>query len=435
MTEGSLDGVDRLVVLARHGVGLDFVDLEACTRRGIAVTITPQGTTRPMASAAVALVLACSHRLRERDRTLHEGDWGPGRFLPQGFGLTGRALGVIGYGRIGREVVRLMAPWEMDVLVTQRTPVVEEGVRHVPLETLLAESDVVVVACPLTEETRGLLDARRLGLMKPTAFLVNVARGAIVDQRALVEALREGRLAGAGLDVVDPEPLPAEDPLLELPNVVGAPHSLGYTDQLVRGCVESACAALLSAAAGAFPRPRQPGSCRQPALHREARPIRRPRRTAMTTTAERLRLLHGSAAPIAEMRTLHAGPVTALLDGIDLRYLRIGDTELVRRVYAAVRDVDWDTVPAAVSGLEVEQADASFRVEFDARHARREIDFSWHGRITGDENGRVEVVFDGRAEKVLPYNRIGICVHHPWRETKGARFRAGTRTASSTGPS
>jgi phosphoglycerate dehydrogenase-like enzyme len=253
VTEASLEGVDRLVVLARHGVGLDFVDLDACTRRGIGVTITPQGTTRPMASAAVALVLACSHRLRERDRTLHDGDWGPRRFLPQGLGLTGRTLGVIGYGRIGREVVRLMAPWEMDVLVTQRTPVADEDVRHVPLETLLAESDVVVVACPLTEETRGLLDARRLESMKPTAFLVNVARGAIVEQRALVEALREGRLAGAGLDVVDPEPLTADDPLLELPNVVGAPHSLGYTDQLVGGCVESACAALLSAAAGRVP--------------------------------------------------------------------------------------------------------------------------------------------------------------------------------------
>jgi phosphoglycerate dehydrogenase-like enzyme len=253
VTEASLDGVDRLVVLARHGVGLDFVDLEACTSRGIAVTITPQGTTRPMASAAVALVLACSHRLRERDRSLHEGDWGPNRFVPQGVGLTGRTLGVIGYGRIGREIVRLLAPWEMDVLVTQRTPVDEAGVRHVPLETLLADSDVVVVACPLTDETRGLLDARRLGLMKPTAFLVNVARGAIVDQHALVEALREGRLAGVGLDVVDPEPLPADDPLLELPNVVGAPHSLGYTDELVRGCVESACAALLSAAAGRVP--------------------------------------------------------------------------------------------------------------------------------------------------------------------------------------
>jgi phosphoglycerate dehydrogenase-like enzyme len=253
VTEASLDGVDRLVVLARHGVGLDFVDLEACTSRGIGVTITPEGTTRPMASAAVALVLACSHRLRERDRTLHEGDWGPRRFVPQGLGLTGRTLGVIGYGRIGREVVRLLAPWGMDVLVTQRTPVAEDGLECVSLETLLVRSDVVVLACPLTDETRGLLDERRLGLMKPTAFLVNISRGAIVDQHALVEALREGRLAGAGLDVLDPEPLPAGDPLLGLPNVVGAPHSLGYTDELVRGCVESVCAALLSAAAGRVP--------------------------------------------------------------------------------------------------------------------------------------------------------------------------------------
>lgn len=146
----------------------------------------------------------------------------------------------------------------------------------------------------------------------------------------------------------------------------------------------------------------------------------------MTMTAERLRLLHGSAAPIAEMRPLRAGHMTMLLDGVDLRYLRLGDTELVRRVYVAVRDVDWDTVPGTVSGLEVEQADKSFRVDFDVRHARREIDFSWHGTITGEESGRVEVVLDGRAEDVLPYNRIGICVHHPWRETKAARFRART---------
>jgi hypothetical protein len=146
----------------------------------------------------------------------------------------------------------------------------------------------------------------------------------------------------------------------------------------------------------------------------------------MTMTAERLRLLHGSAAPIAEMRPLRAGPVTMLLDGVDLRYLRLGDTELVRRVYVAVRDVDWDTVPGTVSGLEMDQGDRSFRVEFDVRHARREIDFSWHGTITGDDSGRVEVVLDGRAEDVLPYNRIGICVHHPWRETKAARMRVRT---------
>ena len=253
VTRASVEGVERLVVLARHGVGLDFVDVPACTERGIAVTITSGGTTRPMASAAATLVLALAHRLRERDDALHRGDWDDGRFEPHGIGLTGRTLGVIGYGRIGREVVRLLAPWELSVLVTQRTPVHEVGVTSVDLETLLAKADVVVVACPLTEETHHLLDARRLALMKPTAFLVNVARGAIVDQAALVDALREGRLAGAGVDVVDPEPLPADHPLLALPNVVGAPHSLGYTDELLRGCVGGACAALLACAAGKVP--------------------------------------------------------------------------------------------------------------------------------------------------------------------------------------
>ncbi len=250
----TLEGVERLAVIARHGVGLDYLDLPACTERGIAVTITPAGVTRPMASSAVTLALALAHRLRERDRALHDGDWGAGRFRPQGTGLTGRTLGVIGYGRIGREVVRLLRPWELRVLVTQRRPVEEDGVAYVDLETLLGAADFVVVACPLTEETRGLLDARRLALMKPTAFLVNVARGAIVDQAALVEALRDGRLAGAGLDVVDPEPLPAGDPLLALPNVVGAPHSLGYTDELLRGCVAQACASLIEVAAGRVPR-------------------------------------------------------------------------------------------------------------------------------------------------------------------------------------
>ena len=253
VTAASVEGLDRLVLLARHGVGLDFIDVDACTRQGIAVTITPSGVTRPMASAAVALVLSLSHRLRERDQALHRGDWAAGRFAPLGLGLTGRTLGMLGFGRIGREVARLLAPWQMHVLATQRSPLVEQGVTQVPLEMLLSDSDFVVVTCPLTAETRGLLDARRLGLMKSTAFLVNVARGAIVDQRALVDALREGRLAGAGVDVFDPEPLSADDPLLALPNVVGAPHSLGYTDELVAGCISGACEALRAVAGGRLP--------------------------------------------------------------------------------------------------------------------------------------------------------------------------------------
>lgn len=146
----------------------------------------------------------------------------------------------------------------------------------------------------------------------------------------------------------------------------------------------------------------------------------------MTTTVDHLRLLHGTAAPIGQVRELRAGPVTVLLDGVDLRYVRVGGTELVRRVYAAVRDVDWDTVPGEISDLTVESDQDGFHVEFDAHHARRDLDFAWRGTIVGDSTGRVEVVFDGVARDVCLYNRIGLCVHHPWRETAGAHFRART---------
>ena len=146
----------------------------------------------------------------------------------------------------------------------------------------------------------------------------------------------------------------------------------------------------------------------------------------MTLPPDRLRLLHGTDVPFADMRLLRAGPATVLLDGVDLRYLRIGGTELVRRVYAAVRDVDWDTVPGVVSGLEIEESDDGFRVEFDVRHARREVDFAWHGTIIGTDTGRIEYVFDGCAGAAFPFGRIGLCVHHPWRETAGARFTART---------
>lgn len=146
----------------------------------------------------------------------------------------------------------------------------------------------------------------------------------------------------------------------------------------------------------------------------------------MSTSAGSLKVLHGSDSPIPEMRVLRAGPVSLLLDGVDLRYLRIGGTEIVRRVYTAVRDEDWDTVPGVVSALTLEEGEGSFRLEFDVRHARREVDFSWHGIVTGDEDGRVEVLLDGRAEVDLVYNRIGLCVHHPWRETAGAPFTART---------
>jgi phosphoglycerate dehydrogenase-like enzyme len=253
VSAASLEGVERLALIARHGVGLDFIDLDACTERGIAVTITPAGVTRPMASAAVALVLALSHRLNERERLLRAGRWSDGRFDLLGLGLTGRTLGVVGYGRIGREVVRLLRPWEMRVLVSQRSDPRDAGVEHVPLDALLEQADVVVLACPLTQETYHLLDATRLERLKTGALLVNVARGPIVDQEALAGSLASGRVGGAGLDVFEEEPVAAADPILAAPNVVAAPHALGYWDQLFRDCVAAACGALLDVAAGVVP--------------------------------------------------------------------------------------------------------------------------------------------------------------------------------------
>jgi hypothetical protein len=142
-----------------------------------------------------------------------------------------------------------------------------------------------------------------------------------------------------------------------------------------------------------------------------------------TTTSNRLRLLHGSDAPLPALRVLQAGPARVLLDGIDLRYVSIERTELVRRIYVAVRDRNWNTIPGEVSGLELDARDDSFDLRFSVRHEAPDIDFSWQGAISGHEDGRITYRLDGVAEKDLQYNRIGICVLDPLRETECARFR------------
>jgi hypothetical protein len=146
----------------------------------------------------------------------------------------------------------------------------------------------------------------------------------------------------------------------------------------------------------------------------------------MTDAAALNALLHGTTEAPREMPVLRAGSVTVLLDGVDLRYMRIGRTELVRRVYAAVRDRNWNTVPGTISGLEIDARDDSFDVRFHVRHTSGDVDFSWDGAISGDVAGRITLSFDGRAERDMEYNRIGLCVHHPWRETAGRPYRART---------
>jgi phosphoglycerate dehydrogenase-like enzyme len=249
----SLHGVERLRLVARLGVGFDNIDIPSCTAAGVLVTVTPDAVRRPMASGAMAFLLALAHRLPERDRHVRAGGWD--RFAHVGTGLQGRTLGLIGLGNIGREIVSLAAPFGMRVIATDPFLATSPaGVESVSLEDLLAQSDFVIVTCPLNDDTFHLLDDARLRLMKSTAYLVNVARGPIVDGRALADALESGRLAGAALDVFESEPALADDPLLTLDNTILAPHAIGLSDELFRLGGASVARAVLDVSQGRMPR-------------------------------------------------------------------------------------------------------------------------------------------------------------------------------------
>jgi phosphoglycerate dehydrogenase-like enzyme len=182
---------------------------------------------------------------------MHEG--GYDRFAHVGRGLRGSVLGIVGIGNVGRELVELARPFGFRIVAADPYAQPLDGVELVALDELLAASEFVVVLCPLTDETRGLIDARRLALMRPDAFLVNVARGPIVDQAALTKALRERRIAGAALDVFEHEPLAPDDPLRSLDNVILAPHAVALTDEIFRDGALSVVRSVLAVAAGERP--------------------------------------------------------------------------------------------------------------------------------------------------------------------------------------
>ncbi len=256
VTAATLSGAARLRLIARFGVGYDSVDVEACTKAGVLLTITPDGVRRPVAAAALTLLLALSHRLLIKDRLTRSGRWSE-KLDSMGTGLTGRTLGVIGLGNIGREVFQLARPLDMKYLAfdpyVQAADAKTGDVQLVSLEHLLSESDYVCICCTLTPETRHLIDAERLALMKPTAYLINVARGPIVDQAALTRALQERRIQGAGLDVFEQEPVDPNDPILKLDNVILAPHALCWTDECFEGIGRSACRSIVKVARGETP--------------------------------------------------------------------------------------------------------------------------------------------------------------------------------------
>ena len=224
------DAAPKLKIVAQMAVGFDNIDVQEATKRGIYVTNTPEVLTDTTADFAWALLMAIARRVVEADKYVRTGQWKVGWHpsMMQGRDIHGATIGIVGAGRIGFGVAKRATGFNMKILfydVVPRPEIEKElGAKKVDLDTLFKESDFVCIHVPLMKETYHLVNAEKLKLMKKTAYLINNSRGPVVDEKALYEALKEGRIAGAGLDVFEQEPIPVDNPLLKLDNVVVAPH-------------------------------------------------------------------------------------------------------------------------------------------------------------------------------------------------------------------
>jgi phosphoglycerate dehydrogenase-like enzyme len=257
VTARSVSRANDLLAIGRFGVGYDAVDVKACTEADVVVFITVGAVDRSVAEATVAWMLALSHHVRVKDGLVRTGQWDE-RSKWMGCELRDRTLGVIGLGGIGRALVSLLSgfgmnpPLAFDPYINARLGR-GLGVRLVPLDELLSEADFVSINCPLTEQTRGLLGARELSLMKPTAYLINTARGGIVDEDALYALLSARRIAGAAIDVFAEEPVTTPHRFGAFDNVLLAPHSIAWTEELFRDIGLAACQGMLDLAMGRRP--------------------------------------------------------------------------------------------------------------------------------------------------------------------------------------
>jgi D-3-phosphoglycerate dehydrogenase len=253
----SLAGLDRLCAIGRCGVGYDNVDLAACTERDIAVYITPTAVMRPVAESIVLLVLAASHNLVFKDRLVRQGRWAESTRL-LGQEPRDRVVGTIGLGNIAGEAIRLLRPFGVARFLafdpySPAERARDLGVELTDLPTILRESDYLLVNCALTPETRGLIGAQELAQMKASAVIVNTARGPIIQQQPLIDALESGRIRGAALDVFEKEPLESDSRLVTLDNVILTSHSIAWTVELFRDMGRMDCEGALAVARGEAP--------------------------------------------------------------------------------------------------------------------------------------------------------------------------------------
>lgn len=248
----------ELLAIARFGVGYDSVDVEACTEADVLVLIATGAVDRSVAEATVTWMLALSHHVRSKDQLVRSGQW-EGRAQYMGTELRRRTLGMVGFGRIARSLVQLVNSFGMKGFLAfdphvDRRVAAQHGVEIVGLEELLSKSDFVSIHCPLEASTRNLIGAKELARMKPEAYLINTARGGIVDETALVQALKERRIAGAAVDVFAQEPLTQAHPLSQFDNVLLAPHCIAWTEELFSDIGKAVCQGMIDLSNGDKPR-------------------------------------------------------------------------------------------------------------------------------------------------------------------------------------
>jgi phosphoglycerate dehydrogenase-like enzyme len=258
VTKETLAAADDLLAIGRFGVGYDSVDVAACTAADVLVVITVGAVDRPVAEATVGWMIGLTHHLKVKDLIVCEGKWDE-RSGYMGRELRDRTLGVVGLGGIARKLLELLANWGMNQPVAF-DPFVDPvaaanlGVRLVELDELMRTSDFVSIHCPLTEKTRGLIGRHELSLMKPNAYLINTARGGIVNEDALYEALQQARIAGAALDCFATEPLVGPSRFGQFENVLLAPHSIAWTNEMFRDIGRTACQGMVDLSLKRTPR-------------------------------------------------------------------------------------------------------------------------------------------------------------------------------------
>ena len=257
VTARTVEAAEDLLAIARFGVGYDAVDVRACTEAGVVVCITTGAVDRSVAEATVGWMIAMAHHVVVKDRLVRTGQWHE-RARYMGRELRDRTFGTIGLGGIARETIQLLAPFGMKPPIAH-DPLVDPaaaaaiGVRLTGLDELLAEADFVSIHCPLNDQTRGMIGRPQLARMKSSAYLINTARGGIIDELALLEALAERRIAGAALDCFAGEPVTSPSKFADLDNVLLAPHSIAWTDELFRDIGRMACQQLVDLSLGRRP--------------------------------------------------------------------------------------------------------------------------------------------------------------------------------------